>query len=401
MSVRTLLFIPILVFVSTVSLAASEDQVTSITVNEIIPQTMTDGQQWRYSNGDVYQGAWRDNRPDGQGRYLSLQGDEFVGNFDDGHFQGEGTFRFSNGDVYEGNWEAGVMQGSGKMRYQNGNVYTGEWKNGMRDGKGELVYRSGSFYKGNWKQDEKSGKGYTQYRNGQRHVGEYLSNQPHGFGVQVANHETYRGTFSRGLRHGAGECNQDDGDIRVCLFDRGKEITDPAKLELAAKYLEKNKPTEEYNGGIAYHLEDTFTKGRYYVSSSQVWWEKTEALLSDQLRIRSQDQSQFIYLIINGYTGPGVYQLHKGDVMAASRSGEPLELDDDAVAKVEIHSDKNGEIKGEFSVSGLKEESDRPRGYRIYDGRFQALSRPAARSPGNSEEGNYLVREQESPEERR
>jgi hypothetical protein len=392
---RTFLVVPACLLLSLSSLASDIALTTGIVFSETLSQTMVDGQSWRFSNGDTYQGAWRNNRPHGEGRYTTLKGDEYTGQFHDGRFQGQGSFRFANGDVYKGQWEAGEMAGTGQMLYQNGNRYDGEWKNGKRHGKGELVYRSGSFYKGNWADDQKSGKGYSQYRNGQRHVGEYQGNKPHGYGVQVADGETYRGTFSRGARHGAGECNLEGGEIRVCLFDRGREIRDPAKLELAAAYLKKNQPTFEFNGGIAYHMEDTFTKGRYFVTSSQVWWEKTQAMLSDQLRIRSEDDNQFIYLIINGYTGPGVYHLHKGEVMAASRSGEPIELGDDAVARVEIKSDQNGEINGHFSISGLKQDSDKPRGYRIFDGRFQATNRPADPRPGDSAVENYLVRQSE------
>ncbi|MEZ5507679.1 MAG: hypothetical protein R3F38_17645 [Gammaproteobacteria bacterium] len=393
---RRWLVIPFSFLVVLSANAGTDTIVTAIVFSETIPQTMQDGQQWRFSNGDTYQGAWRNNRPHGQGRYLTLKGDEYAGTFHNGRFQGQGTFRFSNGDVYQGQWLDGQMHGRGEMKYQNGNVYSGEWAEGVRQGKGELVYRSGSFYKGNWLADEKSGKGYTQYRNGQRHVGEYSNNRPHGYGVQVeSDGRTYRGTFSRGLRHGAGECNQEGGVVKVCLFDRGNEITDPAKLELAAKYLEKQQPVYDFNGGIAYHMEDMFTKGRYYVTSSQVWWERTEAMLADQLRIRSQDENQFIYLIINGYTGPGVYHLHKGDVIAASRSGEPIELGDDAIARVEIKTDENGEINGVFSISNLKDDSSNVRTYRIFDGRFQALNKPAEAAPGDNDVQNYLVRKSE------
>lgn len=391
---RLLLTLPVcLLAVAHPALAASDNAATAIVFSETIPQPMLDGQLWRFSNGDTYQGTWRNNRPHGEGRYTTLKGDDYSGQFHNGRFQGQGTFRFSNGDVYTGQWENGQISGQGEMKYQNGNRYAGQWKQGKRDGKGELVYRSGSFYKGNWLNDEKSGKGYSQYRNGQRHVGEYASNKPHGYGVQVeSTGETYRGTFSRGVRHGAGECNLEGGEIRVCLFNRGNEITDPVKLELASAYLKKQQPVYEFNGGIAYHMEDTFTKGRYYVTSSQVWWEKTEAMLADQLRIRSEDENQFIYLIINGYTGPGVYHLHKGDVIAASRAGDPIELGNDYIARVEIKSDENGEINGQFSISGLRDDSGKPRDYRIFDGRFQAMNRPAEPVPGDSEVENYLVK---------
>src|SRR5690606_14230548 len=144
------------------------------------------------------------------------------------------------------------------------------------------------------------GKGFMQYRNGQRYAGNYASDKPHGYGVLVeSTGDVDRGTFSRGVRHGVGECNLEGGVMRMCLFDRGNEILDPVELDLAQAYMEHNRPVYEFNGGIAYQMEDEFTKARYQVTSQQVWWEKTVAMLSDQLRIRSEDENHFIYLIIN------------------------------------------------------------------------------------------------------
>ncbi|MFZ5603260.1 MAG: MORN repeat-containing protein [Pseudomonadota bacterium] len=377
-------------------LATGEPAATDIVFQETLSQTMASGQSWRYSNGDVYQGEWRNNRPHGQGRYQRMNGDDYTGLFHNGRFQGEGVCKFGNGDTYKGNWENGQPSGQGEMRYQNGNRYVGEWKEGKRHGKGQLFYRSGSYYKGNWAENEKSGKGFMQYRNGERYVGDYAGNNPHGFGVQVeSTGDVYRGTFSRGARHGAGECNREGGEVRVCLFDRGNEIRDPVKLDLARQYLEKKRPVYEFNGGIAYQMEDEFTKARYHVSSERVWWEKTEAMLKDQLRIRSEDENQFIYLIVNGYTGPGTYHLHKGEIIASSRDGEPVELSDDAVARVDIKSDRNGQIDGSFSISGLKGDGDNPRRYRLYDGQFQASATPPDDATPSSEAEKLLVKNQQ------
>lgn len=384
---------------SPVVFADTGGAITSIVLQETIPQNMQNGQLWRYSNGDTYQGEWRNNRPHGKGRYLRMSGDEYVGDFYNGRFQGQGEYRYGNGDVYKGHWENGMRSGQGEMRYQNGNRYTGEWKNDKREGKGELVYRSGSFYKGNWLNDERTGKGFSQFRNGERYAGDFVRNERHGYGVKVdSNGDVYRGTFSHGQRHGVGECHHDGGDIRVCLFDHGNEITDPVKLDLAQQYLKKHKPVYDFNGGIAYHLEDKYTKARYYVTSTQVWWEKTPAMLTDRLRIRSEDENQFLSLTINDYTGPGVYHLHKGDIIAASRNGDPIGLTDDAVARVEIKSDENGEINGFFNISNMKEDGEKSRNYQISGGQFQAMSQPPDKLPNESPAEKYLVENRVSKE---
>ena len=372
-----LLFVPLYSIAFPVQ-ASEKAVLTRIVFSEIIAQPLSDGKQWHYSNGDIYQGQWENNLPQGQGRYSTPRGDEYQGQFHKGLFQGEGHLRFANGDVYKGHWKNGLMDGKGEIIYQNGNRYDGDWKAGLRHGKGTLKYRSGSFYKGNWVQDAKSGKGLTQYRNGQRYVGDYLNNKPHGYGVQVVDGETYRGTFSRGVRHGAGECNRNGGAVRVCLFDRGNEITDPAKLELAAAYLKKQAPVFEFRGGLAYQMEDEFTKARFQVVSPDTWWEKTHAMLADQLRIRSQDKHQFLYLIVNNYKGPGTYHLQKGEVMAATRSGALMELADGATARIEISSDTNDEITGHFNVSKMQDDSTPTRFFRLYDGQFQAHKKAEA-----------------------
>jgi hypothetical protein len=53
---------------------------------------------------------------------------------------GFATGRFSSGDIYEGEWKDGKPDGFGKMRYMLGGSYEGEWKQGRRDGKGVMTF---------------------------------------------------------------------------------------------------------------------------------------------------------------------------------------------------------------------------------------------------------------------
>ena len=371
--------------------AAVTNSMTEIVFRETISELMLSGESWRYSNGDSYSGQWLHNKPHGRGVYQSLNGDLYEGEFRHGVMHGMGTLKFNNGDVYHGEWQKGLTSGSGEMIYQNGNRYVGQWKKGMRNGKGKLYYKSGSLYDGEWANDEKQGKGLMTYRNGERYIGDYKYNKPHGHGIKTdASGDVYRGTFSKGVKHGVGECNQAGQPIEVCLFDKGREIRDPRKLELAASYYEKHRPVYEYEGGIAYHIQDDFTKARHYVSSQKVWWEKTVALLETQLRIRSEDDNQFIYLIVNRYTGPGVYYLRKGDVLASSTSGEAIELPEDIVASVRITMEENGEVHGVFNIPMLASD-DKEKAFVIYDGKFEALSQPPK---GAHDRTRFLVKNQ-------
>lgn len=374
---RSFCCLALLSFVSvSQSYGAVSEVVTEIVFKENISELMLAGENWKFANGDTYTGMWLHNKPHGKGTYQRLNGDVYIGEFRNGFMQGAGSYRFINGDTYQGEFDKGLATGYGELQYQNGNRYVGQWLNGKRHGKGKLFYRSGSIYDGHWLNDDKDGKGMMTYRNGERYLGDYKNNNFHGHGIKIeADGSSYRGTFSKGLKHGVGECSLEGGVIHICLFDKGREIRDPAKLELAKAYYEKHQPVYEFEGGIAYHLQDEFTKARSYVTTKNVWWEKTIALLETQLRIRSEDDEQFLYLIVNRYTGPGVYHLRKGEILASSLDGNAIELPDDIVAHLEVKDDDQGEIRGEFNIPELT-NSETGRRFKIYGGQFEANAEP-------------------------
>jgi len=58
-----------------------------------------------------------------------------------------GTFTYSNGEVYDGEWKDGNMHGNGKnsnnslgiFKYKNGNKYDGYWKLNKKHGDGFFI----------------------------------------------------------------------------------------------------------------------------------------------------------------------------------------------------------------------------------------------------------------------
>ena len=66
-----------------------------------------------------------------------------------GLFDGVCINTYSNGDVYNGQWKNGFRDGKGIMNYSNSDdVYEGEWKNNNIDGKGIMNYSDGGVYDG-------------------------------------------------------------------------------------------------------------------------------------------------------------------------------------------------------------------------------------------------------------
>jgi hypothetical protein len=51
-----------------------------------------------------------------------------------------GIMQYSNGDVYEGQWKNDDRTGYGKLNYVSGNKYEGQWNNNERDGKGLFLH---------------------------------------------------------------------------------------------------------------------------------------------------------------------------------------------------------------------------------------------------------------------
>ncbi|MCB9201736.1 MAG: hypothetical protein H6604_01625 [Flavobacteriales bacterium] len=78
--------------------------------------------KYTYSNGDVYEGNWVENKKQGFGKYTSA----------------------STGDVYEGNWVDDIRSGQGKLTWKDGKTFVGNFENNMPKGEGKMIYADGT-----------------------------------------------------------------------------------------------------------------------------------------------------------------------------------------------------------------------------------------------------------------
>jgi hypothetical protein len=69
---------------------------------------------------------------------------------------GVGEFKFSNGNVYEGEFKADRINGQGRYTYSEGHVYEGNWKDG--DIRGRCIHANVDIYEGKWKDGRMHGK---------------------------------------------------------------------------------------------------------------------------------------------------------------------------------------------------------------------------------------------------
>jgi hypothetical protein len=94
-----------------------------------------------------------DGKMNGQGTYVYSDGDKYEGQWKDDkrHVKGTVTYRGQDGNVvekYEGDWYEGKMHGFGRYVYADGGVYEGQWVDGKMCGKGTYVFPNGNKYEG-------------------------------------------------------------------------------------------------------------------------------------------------------------------------------------------------------------------------------------------------------------
>ena len=164
------------------------------------------------SNGNKYEGEFRNGKPNGIGKFYSLSGVTYEGSWKNGKFFDKGTLIWSDGSKYKGYWKNGQRHGNGSFFSTSGNIYEGEWKNDLFDGQGTLIYSGGSRYEGQWKKGLKSGKGTHNWANGTIYKGSFKLGKYSGKGIiTFTDGEYYKGEWKNGLRNGKGSNFWPDG----------------------------------------------------------------------------------------------------------------------------------------------------------------------------------------------
>lgn len=113
----------------------------------------------QFSNGDHYEGDFKNNKMHGQGIMKFNNLGTYTGAFSNDKASGKGKISFVNGDVYEGDFIEGNFNGEGKYSYKNGESYTGTWVNDKKEGTGTYKFSNGQTHIGQFSGDRRNGKG--------------------------------------------------------------------------------------------------------------------------------------------------------------------------------------------------------------------------------------------------
>ena len=94
-----------------------------------------------YSNGNTYQGQWKNNKRHGQGTYVFRTGHKYEGSFRNNLKHGKGTYYWPEGIKYVGNFVNDKKEGEGILYTQDGLEIKGIWENEEYLGSKELVLK--------------------------------------------------------------------------------------------------------------------------------------------------------------------------------------------------------------------------------------------------------------------
>lgn len=121
-----------------------------------------------YSNGDRYEGGFKEGVKHGRGIFTWADGRSYEGDYEDDMRSGNGIFRYTNGDVYDGEWQGNIKNGQGIFYYNNGDRYEGSFANSLKEGHGIYYYQNGDVYEGEWQGDKRHGEGIHTLADGKK-----------------------------------------------------------------------------------------------------------------------------------------------------------------------------------------------------------------------------------------
>ncbi|CAL1131851.1 unnamed protein product [Cladocopium goreaui] len=109
-------------------------------------------------------------------------GSTYTGMIKDGKRHGHGVWQSKNCQ-YEGQWKADAQDGQGRQTWSDGRVYEGQFQNGRFSGTGKMVWHTQKgmlVYEGQYKDDLKHGQGKFVWPDGRTYDGEWSQGKRHG-----------------------------------------------------------------------------------------------------------------------------------------------------------------------------------------------------------------------------
>jgi hypothetical protein len=108
--------------------------------------------------GEYDPGSWKSDGASLEDRGLcSLENNaKYQGKWDKKNSvrHGYGIQVWSDGSMYQGFWKADKANGNGRLIHADGDIYEGDWKDDKAHGTGVYKHTDGAEYDGDWKEDK-------------------------------------------------------------------------------------------------------------------------------------------------------------------------------------------------------------------------------------------------------
>lgn len=139
-----------------------------------------------FTNGDFFQGIFKDGKPNGPGEIfykqsvkstvtgLEYEQAEYIGNFRNGMREGYGKMIWADGACFEGTWKNDMRLEGTMIMGQSGWVYRGKFKRDQfHDKDGLLMMPSMTIYQGKFHYNKTAAIGLLLYPNGSIYYGQH------------------------------------------------------------------------------------------------------------------------------------------------------------------------------------------------------------------------------------
>ncbi|TNV72330.1 hypothetical protein FGO68_gene13868 [Halteria grandinella] len=107
-----------------------------------------------HEDGFTYQGEWKDDGMNGQGKHTWSDGAIYEGQWQEYKRHGQGNFTRSDGQTYEGQWQDDEANGEGKWTFTDGTYEVGKWKDGKQIGVQQYFSKQGKHIENRTYEDE-------------------------------------------------------------------------------------------------------------------------------------------------------------------------------------------------------------------------------------------------------
>lgn len=350
-------------------------------------------------DGSVYTGQWQDNLQNGQGRMKWANGDVYVGQWSAGHMHGKGVFTSANGDRYQGNFVVDQREGKGVLTHRNGESFDGAWKAGVREGSGTLTKPGVSVIAGHWSADKAVGEATVTFANGDRFIGGLLNDVANGKGICKSKSSSIACEFKEGkpmladARTNSKALAKNEAvtpvnpvkpaDIAPAKpenaepLQASRSFIDPsaaptvAKPTTSADIIRRTAAIESVNTAPApaagipvatalatdapqfsflHDWNGTVTRD----SALPVIFANKDSLSFGDVKIRAEGGDVAVTLVVDEYTGPGVYPLKYFKASIAKDGVASYQTAAAEPGEITVVSDDGKVIKGTFHFTAYR-----------------------------------------------